>query len=151
MRGQGVAVPKYLTIPTGQGIMASEVLSYNMFLTFNPDLSFDDSERDSSPAESLVDELDDYMARLEWEEYQASIFEARMKYIEHLCDCKKCLFDFGCDFDDIPEEDENKELEEDDDSEEDDDIDTHMEEDRMTPDEFEEAFDNYDAYCCALD
>ena len=34
---------------------------------------------------------------------------------------------------------------------EDDDIHTYIEEDRMTPEELEEAFDNYEAYCCALD
>ncbi len=131
--------------------MASEVLSYNMPYEFNP-------------SELIIDEADDYIARLEWEEYIDGLYEYKMKAIDIWCDCDSCFS--SMDISTITSYEEDNE-----------DDDTHIamittekllatiddeendknsqgyedEQDRMTPEELEDAIDNYDAYCCALD
>ncbi len=140
--------PKHY-LPTGQcinAIMASEVLSYNMFYGFNPDISSNSQEH--IHADSIIDEADDYMAQLEWEEYMTAFYKHKMRIIEMLCECYECS-DISTI---VYKEEQDEEKIEKEKAEEYEESKYEVEaDDRMTSEELEEAFDNYDIYCCALD
>lgn len=110
--------------------------------------SLDDSMNDSLKDEiSVIDEYDEYMARLELEEFLAS---AKEYLDDRWCACDDCLSDkisiHSDDMDDIQLDDDSNS-----DTSVDIDMDTDIDSNRMTPEEIEAALDNYEGYIYALD
>ena len=100
-------------------------------------------------------EVDDWMAQLEFEEWIAQVINNMAEELEDIESVASVeTFDYTSLDIEIETEEEEEDEEEDEEEEEDEDEEEEEEEDkmgRMTPEEMEEALDNFEEYCYNTD